>query len=193
MRRLLPLLPTAVLTLLLAILPAWAEGSPDPLLLASLESALAQDGSFEDRYVGQVWLASMSGPLERWVKPADQRVNLLSRIHREATAAGLDPGLVLALIQVESNFDQYAISSAGARGIMQIMPFWTREIGREDDNLLDLDTNLRYGCTILAHYLEVEDGSLIRALARYNGSRGQTWYPERVLRYWHQRWRFSAG
>lgn len=193
MRRLLPLLPTAVLTLLLAILPAWAEDSPDPLLLASLESALAQDGSFEDRYVGQVWLASMSGPLERWVKPADQRVNLLSRIHREATAAGLDPGLVLALIQVESNFDQYAISSAGARGIMQIMPFWTREIGREDDNLLDLDTNLRYGCTILAHYLEVEDGSLIRALARYNGSRGQTWYPERVLRYWHQRWRFSAG
>jgi soluble lytic murein transglycosylase-like protein len=171
--------------------PAQAESSPDPKLLASLDAALAQGSSFEDRYIGQVWLASMADPLGRWVKEADQRVDLLSRIHREATAAGLDPGLVLALIQVESNFDQYAISSAGARGMMQIMPFWTREIGREDDNLFDLDTNLRYGCTILAHYLEVEDGSLIRALARYNGSRGQTWYPERVLRYWHQRWRFN--
>ncbi len=186
-----PMIFTLVCLLWLA--PVQAEENPDPQLLASLETALAQDGSFEDRYVGQVWLASMSTPLGRWVKPADERIDLLSRIHREATAAGLDPGLVLALIQVESNFDQYAISSAGARGMMQIMPFWTREIGREDDNLFDLDTNLRYGCTILAHYLDIEDGSLIRALARYNGSRGQTWYPERVLRYWHERWRFNAG
>jgi len=186
------LLTICLISALLSLRTAQAEDAPDPLLLASLEAALSQDGSFEDPYMGQVWLASMGGPLSRWIKRADLRIDFLSRIHREATAAGLDPGLVLALIQVESNFDQYAISSAGARGMMQIMPFWTREIGREDDNLFDLDTNLRYGCTILAHYLEVENGSMIRALARYNGSRGKTWYPERVLRYWHQSWRFNG-
>lgn len=170
-----------------------ADEDLNPDLLLALQTALEQEDSFEDPYLGQVWLTKMSGPLARWFKTPEERFDLLSRIHREARIAGLDPGLVLAIIQVESNFDQYAISSAGARGMMQIMPFWTREIGREDDNLFDLDTNLRYGCTILAHYLEVENGSLIRALARYNGSRGQTWYPERVLRSWHNNWRFETG
>lgn len=183
-----------ILSLLLTTcLIAQADDDINPALLAALQSALAQEDSFDDPYLGQVWLTKMSGPLSRWFKTPEERFDLLSRIHREARLANLDPGLVLAIIQVESNFDQYAISSAGARGIMQIMPFWTREIGREDDNLFDLDTNLRYGCTILAHYLEVENGSLIRALARYNGSRGQTWYPERVLRFWHNNWRFETG
>ncbi|MHA7879169.1 MAG: lytic transglycosylase domain-containing protein [Saccharospirillum sp.] len=183
-----------LLTLLLfSCLPGRAEEAAPPGLVTALQAALSAENHFEDPYLGQVWLAKMSGPLSRWFETPEERLDLLSRIHREARLANLDPGLVLAIIQVESNFDQYAISSAGARGMMQIMPFWTREIGREDDNLFDLDTNLRYGCTILAHYLEVEDGSLIRALARYNGSRGQTWYPERVLRYWHNSWRFETG
>lgn len=184
---------TLALLLLVPLIQAGASSEPDPRLLNALQTALSKESSFEDPYLGQVWLAKMSGPLDRWLGEPDQQIDLLTRIHREASIAGLDPGLVLALIQVESNFDAFAISSAGARGLMQIMPFWKKEIGRAEDNLFDVDTNLRYGCTILAHYLEVENGSLIRALARYNGSRGQTWYPERVLRYWHQNWRFETG
>lgn len=183
----------ALITLALAVMAVAAEPEPDPRLIGALQTALSQESSFKDPYQGQVWLAKMSGKLDRWEPSAEARIDLLGRIHREATLADLDPGLVLALIQVESNFDDYALSSAGARGLMQIMPFWKQEIGREDDNLFDIDTNLRYGCTILAHYLEVENGSLIRALARYNGSRGKTWYPERVLRYWHENWRFETG
>lgn len=160
-------------------------------IIAALDDALNTEHSFEDRYVGQVWLASMSSPLARWIKDPEQRIELLTLIHNEANRADLEPGLVLAVIQVESNFDSYAVSYAGARGMMQIMPFWKNEIGREEDNLMDVPTNLRYGTTILAHYLEIENGSLIKALARYNGSRGQTWYPKRVLTYWNQYWRIG--
>lgn len=189
-----PRITLLCLILLLSAGPARAEpADPDPALLDALQSALADQDAFEDPYRGQVWLAKMSGRLDAWVSAPDERIDLLRRIHREARLAGLEPGLVLALIQVESNFDPFAISSAGARGLMQIMPFWKAEIGREDDNLFDVDTNLRYGCTILAHYLDVENGGLVRALARYNGSRGQTWYPDRVLRYWHRHWRFETG
>jgi soluble lytic murein transglycosylase-like protein len=160
-------------------------------LVDSLKSAFVSEHSFEDEFVGQVWLASMSEPLTRWVKDPDQRIELLKLIHAEATRVNLEPGLVLALIQVESAFDGFAISYAGARGMMQIMPFWKNEIGRDEDNLLDIPTNLRYGTTILAHYIEVEKGSIIRALARYNGSKGQTWYPKRVLTYWNKYWRMG--
>jgi soluble lytic murein transglycosylase-like protein len=89
---------------------------------------------------------------------------------------------------VESNFDRFAISSAGARGLMQVMPFWLDEIGRPDDDLFDIETNLRFGCTILRHYLDRERGDRVRALARYNGSLGQTWYPQRVFTALSQRW-----
>ena len=160
----------------------------DTELAAALNSALNQPNSFTDPYIGQVWLTSMSKPLSRWIPDAQQRLDLLTQIHQEAVRAGLEPGLVLALIQVESAFNSYAISYAGARGMMQIMPFWKQEIGRDDDNLLDTATNLRYGTTILAHYISIEKGSVIRALARYNGSRGQTWYPKRVLTYWSNYW-----
>jgi len=167
--------------------PAQADGA-DTELAAALNSALNQPNSFADPYIGQVWLTSMSKPLSRWVPNAEQRLALLTQIHQEAVRSGLEPGLVLALIQVESAFDSYAISYAGARGMMQIMPFWKQEIGRDDDNLLDTATNLRYGTTILAHYINIEKGSVIKALARYNGSRGQTWYPKRVLTYWSDYW-----
>lgn len=161
------------------------------LLNDALRLAFDNTESFEDPYVGDVWLATMSTNLTRFIKDPEQRNELLRAVHSEAKRANLEPGLVLAVIQVESAFDTYAISYAGALGLMQIMPFWKNDIGRENDNLLDARTNLRYGTTILAHYIEVEKGSVIRALARYNGSRGQTWYPQRVLNFWHQNWRFG--
>ena len=108
----------------------------------------------------------------------------------EATRAGLDPQLVLGLIQVESNFRKYAVSSAGARGYMQVMPFWSKLLAQSEDNLFHLRTNLRYGCTILRHYLDIEKGDLFRALGRYNGSLGKADYPNKVYAAW-QRWAYQ--
>ncbi|MGC3873016.1 lytic transglycosylase domain-containing protein [Halomonas sp. GXIMD04776] len=139
----------------------------------------------------QRWLSVMQPRLAPFTAQKEG-LGLLERIRLEAALAGLPAELVLALIQVESAFDALAISSAGAQGLMQIMPFWKDVIGRPEDDLFDPDLNLRYGCTILAHYLRVEDGDLTRALARYNGSLGQTWYPERVMKAWATRWRLSS-
>ncbi|ATE60818.1 lytic transglycosylase domain-containing protein [Thauera sinica] len=134
------------------------------------------------------WLAEMSRRLERRIPDAAYRAELLTSIHYEATRAGLDPQLVLGLIQVESNFRKYAISSAGARGFMQVMPFWLKVMERPDDNLFHLRTNLRYGCTILRHYLDIEKGDLFRALGRYNGSLGRPEYPALVRTAWERGW-----
>ncbi|MCP5149486.1 MAG: lytic transglycosylase domain-containing protein [Ectothiorhodospiraceae bacterium] len=130
----------------------------------------------------------MSGRLSARMPDPRERLVLLRHVHREASRTGLPPELVLAVIEVESNFDRFAISEAGARGLMQIMPFWLDEIGRPNDNLFHVATNLRFGCTILRHYLDRERGRLGRALARYNGSLGKTWYPERVFRAMRVRW-----
>jgi soluble lytic murein transglycosylase-like protein len=113
-------------------------------------------------------------------------------VHYEATRAGLDPQLVLSVIQVESNFRKYAVSTAGARGYMQVMPFWVDLIGTKDHNLFHLRTNLRYGCLILRHYLDIEHGNLTRALGRYNGSLGQSWYPDMVQKAWKSDWQYSG-
>lgn len=158
----------------------------DPELLSSLQSAVKESTSFGDAYVAQVWLLDMSSRVEKRIPDPVERLSFLKTLHHEATKAGLQPELVLAVIHIESRFDRYAISRAGARGLMQIMPFWKEELGRFEDNLFDTGTNLRYGCTILAHYLKKERGDLQRALARYNGSYGQTWYPEKVLTAWEQ-------
>jgi soluble lytic murein transglycosylase-like protein len=132
----------------------------------------------------------MSGRLERQVHDPDERIEILTRGHYEASRAGLAPELVLAVIEVESNFDRYAVSIAGALGMMQVMPFWRHEIGRPDDNLIRLGTNLRYGCTILKFYLDKEKGDLRRALGRYNGTLGRRKYPNKVIdkltRKWYQ-------
>lgn len=106
---------------------------------------------------------------------------MLKAVHYEATRAGLDPILVLGLMQVESGFKKYAYSSVGARGYMQVMPFWVDLIGKKDHNLFHLRTNLRYGCTILRHYLDIEKGNMSRALGRYNGSLGKSEYPNAVF------------
>ncbi len=160
----------------------------DPEIVALLKEATADKTSFEDPYLAQVWLVDMSTRLQRYAKDPEFRVEFLRSVHREATRADLPPELVLAVIQIESLFDTYALSRAGARGLMQVMPFWKDELGRDSDNLFDMNTNLRYGCTILAHYIKKEKGDLIRALARYNGSLGKTWYPEKVLLAWEKHW-----
>lgn len=160
----------------------------DPDLRQALMHAVHDSASFTNRFAAEVWLLDMSTRLRRMMPDLGRRMALLKTVHAEATRAGLDPQVVLALIQVESRFQRFAISSAGALGLMQIMPFWVHEIGRPDDNLFDMRTNLRYGCTILAHYLKIEKGNMTRALARYNGSLGKYWYPDRVQTALQSRW-----
>jgi soluble lytic murein transglycosylase-like protein len=134
----------------------------------------------------------MSQRLETRIPNFQSRVEFLRTIHFEAVRAGLDPQLVLALIQVESNFRKYAVSRSGARGYMQVMPFWVGVVGRKGDNLFSLRTNLRYGCVILKHYLDVEKGNLVRALGRYNGSLGRPEYPNLVIGAWRGAWRYQG-
>jgi soluble lytic murein transglycosylase-like protein len=171
-------------------------------LAASLQTALSAAISGHSREVPEPvfdsvahkvdWLSRMSARLPRkWKPDHHQRIAFLKTLRYEAQRAGLDPQLVLAVIQVESNFRRYAVSRAGARGYMQVMPFWTRLIGDGDESrLFDLRANLRYGCTILRHYLDIERGDLFRALGRYNGSLGRATYPDKVFRAM-KRWRYD--
>ncbi len=161
---------------------------PDARLRALLIEAVSESVSFNDRFEAQVWLIDMSTRLGDAVQSPAERVEILRQVHYEATRAKLDPEIVLAVIQVESNFDRFAISRAGARGLMQVMPFWLEEIGRPGDNLFHIGTNLRLGCTILRYYLDMEQGHMARALARYNGSAGESWYPMRVFDAMRKRW-----
>jgi len=147
--------------------------------------------SFKSSIQAVDWLSEMSKRLEKRIPNREYRLDLLRAIHYEATRAGLDPQLVLGLIQVESGFRKYAVSSAGARGYMQVMPFWIKVIGRPSDNLFDMRTNLRYGCVILRHYLDIEKGDLYRALGRYNGSLGKPDYPNLVKGAWYGHWRYG--
>lgn len=182
------------LALLLALLPAGLSAQPeDPEVRAALRSFLDTTinsaDSFSDRYDAEVWLVDMSTRLERFVEHAEARLRLLRMIHAAATRANLPPELVLAVIEVESHFDRFAISRAGAQGMMQVMPFWKHEIGRREDNLTDNRTNLEYGCRILQFYLRREDGDLHRALAAYNGSTGSQRYSNKVYQAWDRNWR----
>ena len=175
------ILIAAILTLALMPPATFGQATPDPELREALREAAGAADSFDDRFDAEVWLTDMSARLQRQVRDPEERMDILTRVHQEATFAGLAPELVLAVIEVESNFDHYAVSVAGAIGLMQIMPFWLDEIGRPADNLLHINTNLRYGCTILKFYLEKENGDLRRALGRYNGSLGQRKYPNKVI------------
>jgi len=153
-----------------------------------LMKAVNSTDSFTDRFEAEVWLSDMSGRLEVYLPDADQRIHLLKTVHYEAKRAELAPELVLSVIHVESLFNRWAISSVGAQGLMQVMPFWLKEIGHDGDSLFDINTNLRFGCTILKHYLDKEKGNLTRALARYNGSLGKYKYPNKVLERLQNRW-----
>jgi soluble lytic murein transglycosylase-like protein len=149
---------------------------------------------FEERIAYLRWLGEMSERLKGRIGDYDERVEFLKTLDYEAVRAGLDRQLVLGLIQVESNFRKYAISVAGARGLMQVMPFWTRVIGDgEPKHLFDMRTNLRYGTVILRHYLDTEKGDYFMALGRYNGSRGRPDYPNAVLSAWKNRWNYEPG
>jgi soluble lytic murein transglycosylase-like protein len=178
----------ATMSLCVASAQAATTERPDDELRHILIQAIASSDSFADRFDAEVWLTDMSRRLDSKVPDPQERLLILKTAHYEAARAELPPELVLAVIDVESNFDRFAISYAGARGLMQVMPFWLDEIGRPDDDLFDIRTNLRMGCTILRHYLDRERGDRTRALARYNGSVGKTWYPQRVFTALGKRW-----
>lgn len=177
-----------VLTLTTGFCHAASQERPDADLRGVLEKAISAADSFSDRFEAEVWLLDMSTRLKSRVPNDADRLELLKNIHYEAKRADLAPELVLAIINTESNFDRWAISHAGAQGLMQIMPFWLKEIPQAGDNLFDIRTNLRFGCTILKHYLKREKGDFQRALARYNGSLGKEWYPNRVFSALRKRW-----
>ena len=170
-----------------APMPQDSATAIDPELVTLVKQAALETDSFGDRFDGEVWLADMSRRLEPRVPDPRYRVELLKNVHYEAHRAGLSPQVVLAVIDVESNFNQYAISSAGARGLMQVMPFWLKEIGRPGDSLFRIRTNLRFGCTILKYYLAKEKGNLYAALKRYNGTRERD-YSLRVDKALRTRW-----
>lgn len=153
-------------------------------LTASISDSAAPGISFLSVEAKQAWITTQGEILSQWVADPAERERLLMSAHYEAVRAGLDPELVLGIIYVESRFRKYAISSAGARGYMQVMPFWLKALGRSEDNLFHLRTNLRYGCSILRHYLAIENGDLFLALGRYNGSRGLPDYPDLVFSAW---------
>ncbi len=161
-----------------------AEEYLAPSVVAGLAAAVADQPAPADyalRPDVAAWIGEMSKRLAPRIAREADRTDLLATVHYEATRAALDPELVLAVIHHESAFRKYAVSSAEARGYMQVMPFWTRLIGSTDQNLFHLRTNLRYGCTILRHYLGMENGDVYRALGRYNGSLGRAEYPTAVM------------
>lgn len=144
--------------------------------------------AFPTQYEADFWLNTMSRRLKKSMPDDEDRMDFLKTVHYEAARAGLDPELVLGLIEVESHFNKYAISRVGARGYMQVMPFWVTELGMKNQDLFHLRVNLRYGCTILRYYLDMEKGNLYRALGRYNGTLGKSQYPNLVRAAWHNHW-----
>jgi soluble lytic murein transglycosylase-like protein len=180
---------------LLAALGAGAGAQPptgepvDPMLRAVLLQAVAQAESFDDRFTAEVWLSDMSRRLAMQVPDTDERIHILKTVHQQATRAALPPELVLAVIDIESDFDRFAISSASALGLMQVMPFWVKELGQSDKNVLfNIEFNVLLGCRILKYYLDMEDGDLVQGLARYNGSTGRRWYADRVIERLRTKW-----
>ena len=165
-----------------------AATAPDPLLREKLRAALEQPLAFEDRFEAQVWLTDMAGRLAPKVPDPVERVEILTTVHREASRVGLPPEMILAVIDVESGFQRYAVSRANAQGLMQVMRFWLAELDMPGYALLDIQENVRMGCTILRHYYDIEDGNWTRALARYNGSLGSRAYPDRVFERLRTRW-----
>ncbi len=190
------------LVMLLAPLHALGGNQAEEALADSVRSSM--QASIADRAVpflnfksgpenGHKWLFEMSKRLEQRIPDRKLRTELLKTVQYEAIRAGLDPQMVLGLIHVESGFRKYAVSSSGARGYMQVMPFWIKLIGERHHNLFALRTNLRYGCVIFRHYLDIEKGDFFRALGRYNGSLGRAEYPDAVHAAWRGRWKYDGA
>jgi soluble lytic murein transglycosylase-like protein len=194
-----------LLASLLLMPPAHAGGQREEALSANARASLQR--GLADTAVTRTamnaadeaaWLKEMSKRLGKRMPDADERLEFLTTLHWEASRAGIDPQLLLGLIQVESGFRKYAVSPVGARGYTQVMPFWIKAIGNPDHNLFQLRTNLRYGALILRHYIDIERGDYYRALGRYNGSLGQAEYPNLVVGAWKRHWDYvpstkSAG
>lgn len=187
MSRLAPLLLTLCAGLVQAD-PAPRLSEDQRRIAADIAAALASEVLFPAKYDAEVWQASTDMRLERYLGDAHERSAVAHAVLAEGTRHGLDPDLLLAVIEVESRFDRFALSRAGAQGLMQVMPFWKAALGRPSDNLTRVDTNVRYGAAILAHYLRESGGDLVRALTRYNGARGPA-YADKVLTAWQRRWR----
>ncbi len=188
------LLTAALLGLLFASAPAAAlpdAGQTDPELRGVVAQAIAQAECFPDKYDSAVWYTLMEPKLRRVVKDREERLQILRTIYCESHRPGatrLPPGLVLAVIDVESRFDRWAVSSSGAVGLMQVMPFWPEQLGQARRDLVRVENNLRMGCAILRHYLAKERNDVRRALARYNGSIGRRQYPDLIIGRWTRNW-----
>jgi soluble lytic murein transglycosylase-like protein len=191
------LLALSLLVPALAFAGAQRREPIDPVVLATLSARMADKApetfNFRNSEDAHKWIYEMSNRLQARIPDRTERIQLLKTIQFEAVRNALDPQLVLGVIEVESAFRRYAVSSAGARGLMQVMPFWTAELKRPHDNLFHRRLNVRYGCLILRYYLDLEKGDLYRALGRYNGSLGQPGYPNLVLSAWHGRWKYDGA
>ncbi len=190
-----------LITALLLAHPSHAGGQREEAMSAnvrsSLQRALADTAvtrtAFRNSADEAAWLKEMSRRLAKRMPDESERLEFLTTLHWEASRAGVDPQLMLGLIQVESGFRKYAVSPVGARGYTQVMPFWVRTIGSPDHNLFQLRTNLRYGALILRHYIDIERGDLFRALGRYNGSLGRPEYPTLVVGAWKRHWDYQPS
>lgn len=170
---------------------AQADQQRDPALGPLLQKALHDGRCFEDKFDRAVWFAAMEPRLKRIVKDDAERTLILEQVQCEAKRLQLPPGLVMAVIDVESRFNRWAISSAGAVGLMQVMPFWPRQLGMHNSQLVEIPHNIRMGCTILKYYLQRERGDYSRALARYNGSLGRRNYSDLVLVRLANHWQYK--
>jgi len=185
----------AVGTLALGSVPqslAHADQQRDPELKQLLQRILGDSDCFVDKYESEVWYKAMEPRLLRFVPAHSDRINILDHVYCEAKrdpTMQLPPDLVLALIEVESRFDPFAVSPAGAVGLMQVMPFWPSQLGVQNQ-LVRIAPNIRMGCEILRYYLKIENRNWSRALARYNGSVGRNSYPALVMQRWQRAWRF---
>ena len=171
--------------------PSWADRQTDPELRGVIAAAIEPSQCFVDRYEQEVWFAYMDPRLARYVKDPEERRLILHHVHCEARRVNVPPELVLAVMDVESRFDRYAVSSAGAVGLMQVMPFWPSQLGMSNEQLIRVPDNVRMGTTILGYYLRKERGNYARALQRYNGSLGRPDYSNKVIDRLASRWRYS--
>jgi len=180
--------------LLLLPLAAWAAPAPnaqrEPEIKSAVQHAIAQAECFEDRYDSAVWYKMMEPRLRKKVPDREERMAILKNVFCEANRPGeirIPPGLVMAIIDVESSFNRYAVSYAGAVGLMQVMPFWPESLGMRRHQLTKTAENIRMGCAILRFYLKRDKHNVAKALARYNGSTGMRWYSDKVINQW-TRW-----
>ena len=184
----------AACALLLGLLGAHARADQqrDPELQAVITHAIAQAECFTDQYDSAVWYTLMEPRLRKLVKEKNERIDILKQVYCETHRPGearLPPGLVMAVIDVESRFNRWAVSNAGAVGLMQVMPFWPEKLGMHRYELVHVAPNIRMGCAILRYYLGYERNDVRKALARYNGSIGRRDYPDLVITRWTSKWR----